>query len=185
MTTKWPSKVSEELRPYYFKRTELSCYQETILWGKRVVIPQILRKKALEVLHECHPGIVKMKQMAREYIYRPGIDRQIEEKANSCSKCLMNSNDPPKLAPHPWIMTEKPWQRIHADFAQNFLGTNFLIIIDSLSKWMDVYEQPRLTTEATVQNFLKFSRRTEFRSTCILIMDPPSLLPNSISSCLI
>ena len=122
VTTKWPKKVSKALQPYHAKQTELSCYQETILWGKRVVIPHSLRDKALEVLHECHPGIVKMKQLARGSIYWPGIDRHIEEKANSCQACLMNASDPAKLTPHPWMRTEKPWQRLHADFAEFFLG---------------------------------------------------------------
>jgi hypothetical protein len=33
----------------------------------------------------------------------------------------------------------KPWTRLHVDYAGPFLGKMFLVLIDSHSKWMDVY----------------------------------------------
>ena len=58
----WPHEklLSNELKPYFYKRHELSLQDGVILWGLRVVIPY---KKIyiLEELHAGHPGMLRMK----------------------------------------------------------------------------------------------------------------------------
>ncbi|XP_061164466.1 uncharacterized protein K02A2.6-like [Saccostrea echinata] len=57
----WPASandLSEELKAYFSRRNEISIYQGCLLWGIRVIIPQDLRSRVLEELHEGHPGIV-------------------------------------------------------------------------------------------------------------------------------
>ena len=60
----------------------------------------------------------------------PEIDKQIEEKVKSCNTCQTNRNTP-ELAPlHPWEWPDKPWSRIHVDYAEPFLkitGYPFLL----------------------------------------------------------
>jgi len=52
----WPCKnSSEELNPYFTKRTELSTEDGCILWGARVVVLPQGRSKALTELHEANP----------------------------------------------------------------------------------------------------------------------------------
>ena len=47
--TGWPEKCEEEnLKPYYTRRHELSCEQNCVLWGSRVIIPQVFREKMLK-----------------------------------------------------------------------------------------------------------------------------------------
>jgi len=36
-------------------------------------------------------------------------------------------------AVHPWMLPEKPWSRIHVDHAINFMGYNWLVVIDTYS----------------------------------------------------
>ncbi|XP_037931195.1 uncharacterized protein K02A2.6-like [Teleopsis dalmanni] len=50
----------------------------------RVVIPPHYRQKLIENLHTSHLGMVKMKGIARSFIYWPGIDKDIENMANEC-----------------------------------------------------------------------------------------------------
>ena len=47
-------------------------------WGNRVIIPFHLRNKILRELHENHPGIVRMKALAR-YVWWAGMDIEIEK----------------------------------------------------------------------------------------------------------
>lgn len=68
----WKEKNNDEkLRPYFSRRSELSAPEGCILWGSRVVIPKPGREKLLDLLHEGHPGIVRMKNLAMSYLWWP------------------------------------------------------------------------------------------------------------------
>ena len=147
----WPEGVtSEALAPYYNRRNELSLQDGCVLWGARVVIPPPGRENLLEELHETHPGCSRMKSLARCFVYWPGIDKDIEGIVSNCVPCQENRNQPASVI-HPWQWPEKPWSRVHADFAGPFMGSMFLIIIDAHSKWIDVYPMNKITTEATIE----------------------------------
>ena len=64
--------------PYYNRCHELSVVDGCILWGNRVVIPKPGREKVIEALHETHPGIMKMKTLARNYVWWPKMDKELE-----------------------------------------------------------------------------------------------------------
>nr|XP_022904561.1 uncharacterized protein K02A2.6-like [Onthophagus taurus] len=134
-----PKEVYAEFQPFVARAKELSCYMDCILWGTRVVIPPGGRKEILELLHASHPGIVKMKALARSYVWWPGIHKQIEEKANTCMVCQETRNMPAKAPLHPWEWAKAPWSRLHLDFAGPVKGRTFLITIDAYSKWLEVH----------------------------------------------
>ncbi|KAL1416979.1 hypothetical protein MTO96_027277 [Rhipicephalus appendiculatus] len=69
----------EELvqQSYSHKAAELSLEQGCLLWGSRVVIPQSLRSRVLQLLHAGHPGVEKTKMMARSHVWWPGLDQDI------------------------------------------------------------------------------------------------------------
>ena len=75
---RWPSKISEDLLPYYRKTNELSVTDGCLMWGKRVIIPKSLRKMLLTELHVSHVGMTKMKSLARSYVWWPKLDAHIE-----------------------------------------------------------------------------------------------------------
>ena len=49
--------------------------------------------------------------------------------------CGQFQNKPDKPSIHPWMMPEKPWSRLHLDHAINFLGRNWLVLVDAYSKY--------------------------------------------------
>ncbi|KAG5865080.1 hypothetical protein JTB14_038365 [Gonioctena quinquepunctata] len=111
------NKVPEELKQFWQKRNELSMYNGCLLWGNRVIIPSIETNQVLQILHATHPGIVRMKALARSYVWWPGLDADIERLVHGCSVCQGNRNMPPKAVLHPWEETREPWTRLHIDFA--------------------------------------------------------------------
>ena len=80
---RWKYSSSVELRPYFKRKSELSVESGCILRGHRVIVPRKGQAIVLDLLHEAHPGIDKMKRLAQEYVWRPEIDKQIEEKVKS------------------------------------------------------------------------------------------------------
>lgn len=99
--------------------------------------------------------MAKMKALSRSFVYWPNLDKDIEEVSKTCIPCQMNCKSPNATQGHQWMPPSNPWERIHIDFAENFRGTHFLIIIDSHSKWIEVFEQARLTTSLTIDNLLR------------------------------
>ncbi|XP_031747556.1 uncharacterized protein K02A2.6-like [Xenopus tropicalis] len=147
----WPNeKLSEEFRPYTNRQHELSAHKGCLLWGSRVVIPQRGRKFVLDMLHAAHPGIVRMKALARSYVWWPRIDTDIEEAVHLCVTCQHSRHSPPAAPVFPWEITKKPWSRLHIDFAGPFQGKNFLVVVDSFSKWLEVILVSSQTSAVTI-----------------------------------
>ncbi len=63
----WPTQIPDELKAYHNRQHEITIEHDCLLWGIRVIIPTSLRQKLLEALHEGHPGVVRMKAIARSY----------------------------------------------------------------------------------------------------------------------
>ena len=118
----WPDQISDELKPYKNREQEIGIESGCLMWGIRVTVPKSLQEKVLESLHENHPGITRIKAVARSYLWWSGLDAEIEEKAKSCLQCQETKSTPAVAPLHPWIWPTTPWKRIHIDFAGSFLG---------------------------------------------------------------
>ena len=51
----------------------------------------------------------------------------------------------------PWVWPERPWQRVHVDFAGPLKGKMYLVLVDAHSKWPEVVEMQTTTAEKTIQ----------------------------------
>ena len=52
----------------------------------------------------------------------------------------------PTIEDHPWSKTTAPFQRVHVDFAGPFLGSMWLLLVDSYSKWPEIVQMNANTT---------------------------------------
>ena len=156
----WPNSCNEhpDLAPFFSRRTELSLFDGCVLWGTRVVVPELGRRAVLAELHEGHPGMARMKGLSRMYVWWPGIAESIEESVRHCTECQLNQATPAPL--HPWSWPTRPWARLHVDFAGLLKGKMFLILIDAHSKWIEAFHTPNATTSAVIEElrtvFAKF-----------------------------
>ena len=88
----------------------------------------------LNVLHERHWGIVRMKQLAQRYVQWPNINRDIENLLQICTFCRQVSKAPASNY-LPWPDTKCAWERIHVDYAGPFCEKMWLICIDAHFKY--------------------------------------------------
>lgn len=136
---------------YFVRRHELTLEQGVIMWGHRAIIPQKFRQVLLKEVHSAHIGIVRAKALVRSYFWWPKIDGDVENLIKSCVVCRTNQNNPPRVESVPWPKAGHPMQRVHLDYCGPIEGNNFLILIDSYSKWLEVCRTKLITTERTVQ----------------------------------
>nr|XP_022322992.1 uncharacterized protein K02A2.6-like [Crassostrea virginica] len=102
----WPDTKHEtpvSIRDFWTSRDELSVMDGVIFKGMRIIIPPTLRSHMLSLIHQSHLGIVKCKQRAREVMYWPGMNSQIEQLVKDCDKCatFQNKQSPESLRPTP------------------------------------------------------------------------------------
>ncbi|XP_015272338.1 PREDICTED: uncharacterized protein K02A2.6-like [Gekko japonicus] len=144
----------QRLKPSSIHLSDFSVHRGCLLWGNRVVVPPKLRNQVLEALHECHPGIVRMKGLARGYFWWPKIDSDIESWVQRCHECQLSRPDPPQAPVQQWEKSHQPWLRVHINFAGPFQGQIFLIIVDAYSKWLEVVPTSKMMA-LTVINALR------------------------------
>lgn len=147
--------------PAYLQvKNELCTFGQLLLRGSRLVIPQVLRERVLELAHEGHQGIVKMKCRLRSKVWWPKIDADAEKLCKSCHGCQAVSE---YVAPEPMARAfppSGPWQDCAADILGPLpSGENLLVVVDYYSRYFEVVIL-KSTTSAKIIDSLKpiFSR---------------------------
>ena len=113
------------------------------------MIPEALKSRMLEQLHQGHPGITRMKALTRSFVWWPGVDQQLEQKVKSCINCQQHQNTAPL---HPWEWPKRPWERLHVDYAGPIQGKMLLVTVDAYSKWIDIQVVNSATSRNTIDH---------------------------------
>lgn len=92
-TNKWEkSYVNSTLDTFSTLKYELTVvpvnHGEILFHDNRILIPKNLQMRVIDITHELHQGIVRTKQLWREKVYFPGIDKLVEKTCKSCIPCL-------------------------------------------------------------------------------------------------
>ena len=90
----WPYQRDAELLPYSRKVNELSVHNGCLLWGQRVVIPTSLQSRVLHELHLEHPGVNRMKALARSFVCWVNLDKDIKELVKTCQQSTTSPPHP-------------------------------------------------------------------------------------------
>ena len=149
--SRWPQgELDNELKLYHRIRDEITLEEDCLLRGVRVIIPENYREEILTELHANHPGMVRMKALARLHVWWPNIDSDIENKVAKCESCTKQLPNFPKAQANPWIWPQTPWQRIHVDFAGPFRNEMFLVVVDAHSKWLEIVRMSSTSAASTI-----------------------------------
>ena len=147
----WQATDEAALQPYQQRASELSIQDGCLLWGSRVVVPKKGREAVITLLHEGHPGVTRMKRLARGYVWWPGMDADIERAVKLCCKCQEHQKLPARAPMHPWEWPDRPWARLHIDYAGPIQGKIILVVVDAHSKWLEALTVTAATSQSTIE----------------------------------
>ncbi|GBO29671.1 Uncharacterized protein K02A2.6 [Araneus ventricosus] len=124
----WPESKSVVLHAqhYWHCQTELHIKNGLICRGQRFVIPKSCRKDVLQRLHIGHRGIVSCINLARQSLYWPGMNTEIENMVSHCDICQQNQKSNCKELRK---LAERPWQKVAIDFF-HLSSVTYLLIVD-------------------------------------------------------
>ena len=98
----WPSTIREvpsKIQSYWTFREELTIEDGIILKGTQIVIPHKKHQATLQLIHEGHLGLGKRKLRAKDTVYWPGLNDQLEKLILNCELCLKYSHSKCKCKP--------------------------------------------------------------------------------------
>ena len=148
----WPEErrmCPQSIVEYWNYRDELSQMNDIIFKGEKIIIPTSLRAEMLSRIHAGHMGIEKCKQRARDILFWPGINKQIEEMVGKCPTCLEHrpSNTKEPMISHK--IPDRPWQTVATDlFTWN--NENYIIIVDYYSRYFELDKLHSTTASAVI-----------------------------------
>ena len=107
----WPNNIKEipqVLHPYWTFREELTIEDGLILKGTRIVIPNKKHEAILKQIHDSHLGLTKCKLHAKQAVYWPGLNDQLEQLVLNCQLCLKYSRSKKKPDAYTTLGQEVP-----------------------------------------------------------------------------
>ena len=135
-------------------RDELAAQDDVIFKGPKCVIPMSLRPKIKEKLHRSHIGIQGCLRRAREVVYWPNMNRELEEFISKCETC---NTFHPAQQKEPLICHEvpqRPWEKVGCEiFTCN--NRDYLCTVDYFSDYFEIDELHKAKTGAAVIGKLK------------------------------
>ena len=141
--------LPEIIRPYWAVQDRLTVEDGVVLCGCRLVIPRPMRAEVLADLHASHMGKEKTKNRARQVVYWPGMDNDIENITRQFKACQMELPSLPKETYLRRDPPTRPFQHLCTDLFQH-AGHYFMVVVDVLSGWQFCRHLGREATSSRV-----------------------------------
>ena len=155
--TGWPDDIKDvpkALQPYHGQCDSFTVEDGLILCGETIIVPPGERKKVLEQIHQGHLGTSMCQYRARQCVYLPGINKDIEQLVEACATCQRHQPQEPGQPLKPTPPPEWPWQQLGANFMM-FDGSEDLVIVNYYSK-MPIVQKICLHHNVTVPGWSQY-----------------------------
>ena len=154
----WPKTVKEvpqEIQKYWTFQEELTIEDGLILKGTRIVIPDGMREGILKQIHEGHLGFNKCQMRAKETVYWPGLNDQLENLILNCQLCLKYSKSKNKSTPPTALGHEVPavpWSKVATDIF-HYESQPYLLVVDYTSRFPIVRRLKSMSAQNIAEQF--------------------------------
>ena len=137
------------LLDYWTYREEISAENGLLFKGYRLIIPESLRNRCLQTIHEGHFGIEKMQLRARESVFWPKITADILQTAQGCQVCQTFSRSQQRETLMPHEVPQGPWEKLGVDLFE-FGSSTYLMIVDYYSRFPIIRRMRSTTANMTI-----------------------------------
>ena len=107
---------AENLQAYKQVFSELAVVDGIVVRGDRIVVPETLRQRMVEIAHEGYQGQVRTKQLLRAHVWVPGMDSLCDKFVSTCIYCQSNTPDVHREPLKMTVLPEGPWRKVSVDF---------------------------------------------------------------------
>ena len=147
------------LKEFHSVRDRLSIVNGAIMYGfegnkLRVLVPKSLRKQVIENMHAANQGSTSMLARARQSVYWPGMDRDINSHCESCLQCREMAPSKPKEPLITSDIPEYPFQHVVSDMFE-IDQQSYLAYVDRLTAFAELAYFPGSTASTTIINVLR------------------------------
>ena len=156
--TGWHNNIKEIpliLQPYWTLWEELTIEDGLILKGTRIVIPSKKWEAILNQIHDSLLGLKKCKLWAKQTVYWPGLNDQLQKLVLNCLICLKYSKSKKKQETSLSLGQEVPifpWTKLATDLF-HFEGNSYLLIIDYTRQFPIMCKLTSMTGHNVAEHF--------------------------------
>ena len=136
----WPDdkkRLRDDLKSYYTFRDELSVQDGLVFKGYRIVVPTSMQTEIKDRLNSSHVGVQGCLRRARETVYWPNMNADIEDYIGRCPTCnsIQRSQAKEPMIAH--AIPELPWQHVACDLFECD-GADYVVLVDYYSEFFEV-----------------------------------------------
>lgn len=138
--TQWPKNnknLSPNVKKYWSVKDYLTTAENLLFLHNKIVVPSKLRNEMLMQIHEGHCGIEKCKSRARQLLYWPNMNQDIEMYIRKCKICEKFAYKNPKEKLKSYSIPKRPWERIGSDIF-SYGNHSYLVVFDAYSNWLEL-----------------------------------------------
>lgn len=139
------------LKRYESEARNLRVLGALVFKNDRVILPHILRERALRSAHQGHMGATSMKKILRNYFWWPCMSKQVEMFVKGCETCLRLSKKNPPVPLTSRDLPDGPWEILQVDFFsfKDCGSGEFLVVVDTYSRYLHVVEMKNTDADST------------------------------------
>ncbi|XP_038106632.1 uncharacterized protein K02A2.6-like [Culex quinquefasciatus] len=143
---KWPAEIIK----YQAFHRDLFMQNGLLMKQEKIVLPIVLRSRAIRVAHLGHPGMSTMNNFLRQGLWWLGMDREIEDFVRSCPECQLVTKTNNTLPITLTDLPANPWDYVSMDFssASDINSWKALVLTDNYSRFLVALPMERTDAEA-------------------------------------
>ena len=152
------------VKEFFNVRERLSIVDDVVMYAYegndlRAVIPKKLRHQMVTNIHAAHQGTTSILSRARQTMYWPGMDRDINRHSERCKDCQGAAPSNTKEPMIPTEIPEYPFQHATSDLFE-INGHHYLVYVDHLTAFAELAYYPSAPSSAKIiTTFREFFHR--------------------------